>query len=372
VTIESPSRIDKPHQPLRVVKRDEERNIRMSTEPSSIQRGARKGKISRTTVIVAVVLVFAIAGGTVAYLVWPRATIEFVRIDGSSTVAPITTAWAGGFNNPSRQVEVAFSGTGGGFAKFCLDETDLSDASRPMRQSELDICVTNGITDITDIATFREEFEFLVAYDGLSVVVNIDNTWVDHLSVADLCRIWTSNPSAGACGGAGGHAAQWRDLRPADTSWPTQNIDLWGPGTASGTYDYFKEVILDPTDDPITADFTPNEDDNRLVQGVASSLYTLGYFGYAYAIENTDTIRIVPIDGGDGPVMPSSDTVRDLSYTPLSRPLYIYAKASSLARPVVQDFLEFGLSDAGTELVDLTGYVSLTAAERSEQLLKVP
>lgn len=344
----------------------------MSTEPSSIQRGARKGKISRTTVMVAVALALAIAGGAVAYLVWPRAPLEIVRVDGSSTVFPITSAWAGAFNNPSQQVLVAFSGTGGGFAKFCLGETDLSDASRPMRQSELDACVTNGITDITDLVTFKERFEFLVSYDGLSVVVNLQNTWTDHLSVSDLCRIWTSNTSAGACGGAGGHAAQWRDLRPGNTSWPTQDIDLYGPGTASGTYDYFKEVILDPTDDPITADFFPNEDDNRLVQGVASNPHTLGYFGYAYAIENTDTIRIVPIDGGSGPVMPSSDTVRDGSYTPLSRPLFVYANAQSLARRVVQDFLKFGLSDAGTVLVDQTGYVSLTATERTEQLLKVP
>jgi phosphate transport system substrate-binding protein len=344
----------------------------MSAESSSIQRGTRKGKIGRNTVVVGVVLVLAIAGGTVAYLFWPRSTIEIVRIDGSSTVFPITSAWAGQFNNPSRQVLVAFSGTGGGFAKFCLGETDLSDASRPMRQSELDECVANGMTNITDIVRFRQQFEFLVAYDGLSVVVNPENTWVDHLTVSDLCRIWTSNTSAGACGGAGGHAAQWRDLRPGNVSWPTQDIDLYGPGTASGTYDYFVEVILDPTNDPITADFFPNEDDNRLVQGVTSSPYALGYFGYAYAIENTDAIRIVPIDGGGGPVMPTSDTVRDGSYTPLSRPLFVYANAKSLARPVVQDFLTFGFSDAGTGLVDQTGYVSLTAAERSEQLLKIP
>lgn len=344
----------------------------MSSESSSIQRGARKGQVSGTTLIVIAVIVIAIAGGTMAYLAFSRNTFEIVSIDGSSTVYPITTAWAGEFNNPTRQVLIAISGTGGGFAKFCLGETDLSDASRPMRQSELDNCVENGITDITDLDTFRAQFEFLVAYDGLSLVVNLENTWVDHLSVSDLCRIWTSNTSAGACGGAGGRVTHWNQLRPGNASWPTEEIDLYGPGTASGTYDYFKEVILDPTDDPITAEFSPNEDDNRLVQGVASSPYTLGYFGYAYAIENTDSIRIVPIDGGDGPVLPSSDTVRDRSYSPLSRPLFVYANAQSLARPVVQDFLEFGLSDAGTSLVDETGYVGLNAAERAEQLLKIP
>jgi len=312
--------------------------------------------------MIAVIVVAVVAAGSIFayYLFVPRGGPEIVRVDGSSTVFPITSAWAADFNNPSRQVIVAFSGTGGGFAKFCRGETDLSDASRPIKQSERDTCAANGVTNVT---------EFLVAYDGLSVVVNHGNTWVDHLSVADLCRIWTSNTSAGACGGAGGHVGTWNELNSA---WPSQPIDLYGPGTDSGTFDYFVEVILDPTGDAITAEYFPSEDDNVLVQGVASDTNALGYFGYAYAIENTATIRIVPIDGGSGPVLPSHDTIRDGSYAPLSRPLFVYGNARSLARPVVQDFLRFGLSDSGTVLVDTTGYVSLTASERATQLLTVP
>ena len=332
----------------------------MSATSSSIQRGSQQGRIG-TGMIVAIVVAVAVVGGVAAYyLFFPRGGPEIVRVDGSSTVFPITSAWATDFNNPSRQVIVAFSGTGGGFAKFCRGETDLSDASRPIRQSELDLCTANGIRNVT---------EFLVSYDGLSVVVNIDNTWVDHLSVADLCRIWTSNASVGACGGAGPRVTSWNEL---NASWPAQPIGLYGPGTDSGTFDYFVEVILTPTRDAITAEYFPSEDDNVLVQGVASDTYALGYFGYAYAIENTATIRIVPIDGGNGPVLPTHDTIRDGTYHPLSRPLFVYGSAQSLARQVVKDFVRFGLSDAGTLLVDLTGYVSLTAVERAAELLKVP
>jgi len=189
--------------------------------------------------VIAVVVVGI--GGVVGYYVLvPRGGPEIVRVDGSSTVFPITSAWAASFNSASQQVVVAFSGTGGGFAKFCRGETDLSDASRPIRASETETCTTNGIAGIV---------EYLIAYDGLSVVVHPSNTWVDHLSVADLCRIWTSNESAGACDGDGGRATTWNQLNPA---WPTSAIDLYGPGTDSGTFDYFVEVILDPTGDPIT------------------------------------------------------------------------------------------------------------------------
>lgn len=310
-----------------------------------------------------VVVILAVGGVAAFYLFFRPAGPEIVHVDGSSTVFPITTAWAADFNNEGRQVLVAFSGTGGGFAKFCRGETDLSDASRPIRQSELDVCASNGI------AVQLPEHEFLIAYDGLSVVVNNANTWVDHLSVADLCRIWTSNALSGACGGAGSHADSWDDI---NATWPAQPIDLYGPGTDSGTFDYFVEVILDPTGDAITADFFPSENDNDLVQGVASGTNALAYFGYAYAIENTATVRIIPIDGGAGPVMPTSVTIRDQTYSPLSRPLYVYANAASLARPVVQDFLRYGLSDAGTTRVDATGYVSLTAQERQNELSKLP
>ena len=331
-------------------------------EQTSIQRGSRRGRIGGTMIAIILVTVIAVSGVAAYYLFIPRAGPDLVRIDGSSTVFPITSSWAEEFNNANRQVTVAFSGTGGGFAKFCRGETDMNDASRPIKQSELDLCTQNGITGVT---------EFLVAYDGLSIVVNKDNTWVQNLTVSELCRIWTSNTSAGACGGAGGRVTAWNQL---DASWPAQSIELYGPGTDSGTFDYFVQAILGNVKAEHTDQYLASEDDNQLVQGVASNAYTLGYFGYAYAVENTATIRIVPIDNEDGrgAIMPTHDTIRDGSYKPLGRPLFIYASAASLARQIVQDFLRFGYTTRGMQLVDATGYVSLIAAEIQAQLVKIP
>ena len=331
-----------------------------STPSSSIQRGARRGRIG--VGLIAVIVVAVLAGGGIAayYLFFRAAGPEIVRVDGSSTVFPITSAWAADFNDPSRQVIVAFSGTGGGFQKFCRGETDLSDASRPIRASEMDDCTARNVTGIV---------EFLAAYDGLSLVVPQSNTWVQSLTVSELCRIWTSNTSAGACGGTGGRVTTWQQL---NASWPNQAIGLYGPGTDSGTFDYFVEVILGNDPSEHTDQYFASENDNELVQGVASDPNGLGYFGYAYAIENTATLRILAIDGGAGPVSPTSATIRDGTYAPLSRPLYVYGSARSLSRQVVQDFLGFAYTDRGTSLVDLTGYVSLTVAERAEQLLKLP
>ena len=336
----------------------------MSAE-TSIQKGARRARISTTAIVVAVVLIVAVVlaavGAAIVYINQPRP--EIVRVDGSSTVFPITSAWAAEFNGPSRQVVVAFSGTGGGFAKFCRGETDLSDASRPIKQSEMDACTQNGITGIV---------EYLIAYDGLSVVVNPQNTWVQNLTVSQLCRIWTSNTSAGACNTAGGRVTKWSEL---NASWPQETIQLYGPGTDSGTFDYFIEAILGNVKSEHTDQYFASEDDNVLVQGVASNRNALGYFGYAYVIENTNSLRILPIDNedGDGAILPSHDTIRRPgAYEPLSRPLFIYGSGKSLARQTVQDFLEFGYTARGTELVDHTGYVSLTEAERTGQRAKIP
>lgn len=337
----------------------------MSGGPSSIRKGSRRGTVSLTAVVIGAILV-AGAGASAWYFLTPRSAFEDVTIDGSSTVYPITSAWALDFNNPARQVTVAFSGTGGGFSKFCRGETDLSDASRPIRQSERDACAANAITGIV---------EFKVAYDGLSVVVNPSNVWVDRLTVAQLCRIWTSNVSAGACGGEGGQVDLWSEL---NGSWPASPIKLYGPGTASGTFDYFIEAVLDPTDDtPIRSDFISSEDDNILVQGIANDADALGYFGYAYVVENLGRVRSLPIDGGSGPVLPTEATIRDGSYAPLSRPLFIYGatvhpEGLSLTGAVVRDFLGFGFTARGTELVDATGYVSLTASEIAVEVAKIP
>lgn len=346
-------------------RRDKERKEKMSGSLSSIQRGARKGRVGTGVIIAVAVVIAAVAGGVAYYAFVPRSGPEIVVVDGSSTVFPITFAWAEGFNVPGqRQVVVRFSGTGGGFEKFCRGETDLSDASRPIRQSEADLCASNGITGIV---------EFLVAYDGLSVVVNHNNNWAENLTVAQLCRIWTENTSAGACGGAGPHATRWSDLSP---SWPAQDINLYGPGTDSGTFDYFVEAILDPFGETIIADFFPSEDDNVLVSGIAGDQYALGYFGYAYAIANTASVKILAIDdenpaNGDGPIFPSEQTVKDGTYAPLSRPLFLYGNDRSLGRAVVEDFLRFGFSSQGQGLVGQTGYVTLSALEVQAQLEKL-
>jgi phosphate transport system substrate-binding protein len=356
--------MNKPQASVGAVQRYKEWKARMSTPPSSIQRGARQGRVSLGVIIAIVVVVAAVGAGVAYYALVPRGGPEIVVVDGSSTVFPITSAWAGSFNNDQRQVVVRFSGTGGGFEKFCRGETDLSDASRPIRQSEVDLCTANGVTGIV---------EFLVAYDGLSVVVNHNNDWASDLTVAQLCRIWTGSTSASVCGGAGGPVTRWNELDP---SWPDQEISLYGPGTDSGTFDYFVEVILDPFDETITPDFFPSEDDNVLVQGIAGDQYALGYFGYAYAIANTASLKILAIDdedptNGDGPIFPSEETVKDGTYAPLSRPLFVYGNSRSLGRTVVEDFLRFGFSGPGQVLVGQTGYVTLNANEVQAQLAKL-
>jgi len=329
-------------------------------------------------VIAAVVIVIVAVASVSAYVVFFRGGgPEIVRIDGSSTVAPITTSWAGEFNNPGRQVTVAISGTGGGFAAFCRGETDLSDASRPIRPAdsnpatttETEACTANGITNIT---------AFKIGYDGLSIVVDIDNTFVGNLTIQQLCRIFTSNTSAGACGGAGGKVTQWRELNPGNPSWPQADIKLFSPGTASGTFDFFVEKILTPTKDtPMRTDnLQTSENDNVLVSGIAADPNALGYFGHAYVVENADKVKAIGVDRGSGPIMPTETTIRDGSY-PLSRPLYIYGAKThpqglSLTRTVVKDFLRFGFTGRGVQLVGETGYVALLPAEVTTEAVKIP
>jgi phosphate transport system substrate-binding protein len=337
----------------------------MDEEKKSIQKGARKGTIG-TGAIIAIALVLLIVAGAAAYVfLAPKGgpgQPEIARIDGSSTVYPITSSWATEFNNDQRQVVVAFSGTSAGFQKFCRGETDLSDASRPIKQTEVDTCKAAGIT-----AT-----EFKVAYDALTVVVNPGNTWATSLTVKQLCRIWTINTSAGACGGAGPHVTNWNEL---DANWSNTAIKLYGPGTDSGTYDYWKEVILDPFKEKITDQFFASEDDNVLVQGVANDAGGLGYFGFAYYEENKNKVKAVAIDdekGSEGPVLPSEAAIKAGTYKPLGRPIFVYAKDASLARQIVKDYLKFGFSTRGTELVAETGYVALEPAEVADEVKKIP
>lgn len=263
-----------------------------------------------------------------------------VSADGSSTVFPITEAVAEEFmaeTGGNVRVTVAMSGTGGGFKRFCAGETDISNASRPIKAEELEACRAAGV----------EPLELSVAVDGQSVVVNPANTFAQCLTVEELRKIWEP----------GSTVQTWADVRP---EWPAQPIKLYGPGTNSGTFDYFTEMIMGE-EDASRSDYTASEDDNVLVQGVAGDQYSLGYFGYAYYGENQDRLRAVEVDGGSGCVAPTLETIESGQYAPLSHPIFIYVKQSSLAQPAVREFVDFYLTVAG-ELVPQVGYVA-----RSEQ-----
>ncbi len=278
----------------------------------------------------------------------PRsAPTAVVRIDGSSTVFPITEAVAEEFQRatPSAKVTVRTSGTGGGFQKFCRQETDISNASRPIRQVELDACAKAGVTFV----------ELPVAYDGLTIVVHPKNTWAASMTVAELKTLW--EPSAE------GKVTRWSQLRPG---WPDREIHLFGAGVDSGTFDYFTEVIVGKSG-ASRGDYTSSEDDNMLVQGVAGDELALGFFGYAYYEENQSKLRAVAIDDGTasngaGAILPSAETVRGGTYQPLSRPVFIYASQTSLGRPEVKQFVEFYAANA-PKLVREVGYVPLTDRE---------
>jgi phosphate transport system substrate-binding protein len=268
-----------------------------------------------------------------------------VAIDGSSTVFPISEAVAEEFQieNADVRVTVGFSGSGGGFKRFCAGETDISDASRPINDDERATCAAAGI----------EFTEVPVAWDGLSVIVNPANDFVSCLTTAELRRIWEP----------GSTVTTWSDVRP---SWPAEPIRLYGPGTDSGTFDYFTETINGESG-ASRPDFQASEDDNILVQGIAGDEFALGYFGYAYYAENSDRLKLVEVDGGDGCVAPSDATIEDGSYAPLARPLFIYVKHASLLRPEVLAFVRFYLENAPT-LVPSTGYHALSADEYAEDL----
>ncbi len=288
---------------------------------------------------VAVALAIAVAGCSQR-----RASGRTVKIDGSSTVFLISQAVAEELTRSGQgQVTVGASGTGGGFKKFCRGDLDVVGASRPIKQSEIDDCKAHGI----------EWLELPVAYDGLAVVVNPANTWVDHLTVAELARIWAP--------AAQGQLTRWSQVRD---SWPDEPLRLFGPGVDSGTYDYFTAAIVGK-EHSSRGDYTQSEDDNTLVTGVAGDRDALGFFGFAYYVENRDKLRLVPVDDlraddGDGPVAPSPATVVDGTYQPLSRPLFIYASVVALERPEVDVAVDFYLAQAST-LAPAVGYVALPA-----------
>jgi len=273
-----------------------------------------------------------------------------IKIDGSSTVFPITEAVAEEYRSeaPNTRVTVGLSGTGGGFQKFLRGETDINDASREITPSEIETAKENGV----------EYVRLSVAYDGLAVVVNPENDWVDYVTVEELKTIW--EPSAQ------GEIDQWSDVRD---DWPDRPLTLFGPGVASGTYDYFTEAIVGESG-ASRGDFTASEDDNVLVQGVSTDQSALGFFGLAYFEENQDKLRLVPVKDGEGePVEPSMETVSNNTYTPLSRPLFIYISKEAAQREAVQDFVNFYLDNA-PKLTEQIGYVAMPDSAYATQKQK--
>ena len=262
-----------------------------------------------------------------------------VSLDGSSTVYPISEAVAEEFLavQPRVRVTVGVSGTGGGFKKFLAGEIDINDASRPIKMKEVNKANDMGIGYI----------ELPVAYDGLSVVINKENNWVDYLTVAELNKIWQP----------GSTVTNWSDIREG---WPKIEIRLYGPGTDSGTFDYFTETINGKSG-VSRPDYTASEDDNALVQGVSGDLGSLGYFGYAYYAANKNKLKLVPIDGGNGPISPNQTTINNGTYAPLSRPIFIYIRPDALDRKEVKAFVDFYI-DSAPMLASEVGYIPLPDA----------
>jgi phosphate transport system substrate-binding protein len=265
-----------------------------------------------------------------------------IQIDGSSTVFPISQAVAEEFQkSKGGRVTVGVSGTGGGFKKFCRGETAISDASRPIKDSETEQCKAGGI----------EFIELPIAYDGLAVMVNPKNDWVDKMTVEELKKLWAPE--------AQGKIMTWSQVRQG---WPNKPVRLFGPGVDSGTYDYFTEAVVGK-EHASRGDFTSSEDDNVLVQGIATDQSALGFFGFAYYSENQDKLKLVPIDdgkpdNGQGPITPSAETVANGTYQPLSRPIFIYVSKKHLQRPEVKAFVEYYLNE-GAALVKEVGYIPL-------------
>ncbi|WII71859.1 PstS family phosphate ABC transporter substrate-binding protein [Bdellovibrio sp. 22V] len=276
-----------------------------------------------------------------------HADVPVIKIDGSSTVFPITEAMAEEFQSAQRgkvRVTVGISGTGGGFKKFCRGEIDIQDASRPIQAGEMEACRKAGVKFL----------EIPIAYDATAVVVNPKNTWLKSISVEELKKMWEP--------GAQGKVMKWSDINPA---WPKENLKLYGAGSDSGTFDYFTEAIVGKSKSS-RGDYTASEDDNTLVTGVSKDLYALGYIPLAYFEENKGKLKVVGIVGGEKApkkneaVLPGRETVENGSYFPLSRPIFIYVSEASMKKAEVKDFVNFYLSNAAAIVPDVK-YVPLPA-----------
>jgi len=306
-------------------------------------------QMKKLTIIIVLALVVSACGEKKEKVSDTKETIALsgtIKVDGSSTVYPITEAVAEEFRavQPKVKVTVGISGTGGGFKKFSRGETNLSNASRPIKEKEKAACAENNINYL----------ELEVAYDGLAVLVNPANDWVDHFTIEELKKIW--EPSAQ------GTITKWNQIRP---EWPNEEIHLFGPGVASGTYDYFTEAIVGKSGSS-RGDFTASEDDHVLVQGIAGDKYALGFFGLAYYSENKDKLTLIGVHNGTEFVKPSLETVKNGTYKPLSRPLFIYVNSTSVASAEVVEFVNFYIDQAG-ELSKDVGYIPLPEENYSKQ-----
>lgn len=302
-----------------------------------------------STVAAAAALVLAACGGGDAETAADGDELSgSIQLDGSSTVFPLSEAVAEEFGReqPGVRVTIGQSGTGGGFKRFCAGETAISNASREIKQEEIDLCEQNGV----------EYVRIPVAMDGLAVVVNPENTAVECLTVEELAKIW----------GPGSTVETWADVREG---LPAEPIKLYGPGTNSGTFDYFTEAINHEAGASRT-NYTASEDDNPLVQGVEGDRNAMAYFGYAYYAANENRLKVLGIDNGSGCVTPTPETVTSGEYAPLSRPLYLYVARSALQQPEVREFVRFYLESA-PELATEVGYVPLQPAQYDEELQKI-
>lgn len=293
-----------------------------------------------------------VAVGALAFAGASQSLAQTVKIDGSSTVQPITSAVAEAFESKigKIKVEVGTSGTGGGFKKFVRGEIDIADASRPIQAEEMAKAKEAGI----------EYIELPIAFDALTVVVNPSNTFLKQITVADLKKIWHSE--------AKGKISKWSDV---NAEWPAEPITLFGPGTDSGTFDYFTEAVCEKKG-ASRSDYTASEDDNVLVQGISRDAHSMGYFGFSYYQHNQDKLRAVPIVNPktNAAVMPSNESVAKGEYAPLGRPVFIYVNKKSLERPEVRRFVEFYLGQGHT-MIESQGFVALPEAAYTKCLERV-
>jgi phosphate transport system substrate-binding protein len=293
----------------------------------------------RPSIVSAIVIGFAVVAACINAAEQIQNLTGSIKIDGSSTVFPISTAVDEAFREAGSRVKVVVgnSGTGGGFKRFVVGEIDISNASRPIKKDELDQTAKNNVQFI----------ELPIAFDGLSIVVNKANYWVETLTLDDLRFIFR----------AGNPARTWKDIR---SEWPDKPIRIHAPGTDSGTFEYFRDEVVGK-DGKLRSDMSVSEDDNVLVRGVVGEENSIGFFGFAYYLQNKDQLKLVKVDAGKGPVEPTNQTIENGTYSPFSRPLFIYVNKKSAARPEVRAFVEFYLNNVST-LVEEVGYVKIPQA----------